>query len=171
MAHVALKGLAARRLRAALTALAIVLGVALVAGTYVLTDSITGAFSSIYQNIYQGTDATVTGRSAIGTGGANAFSATAPAFSQSLLARVRALPDVRVAAGDVSGSVQLIQHGKAISFGGAPTIGSSVDPAEPRFSALRLVSGRWPGVNQVVVDTSTASRKGLHAGQLIGVQG
>ncbi len=41
------------------------LGVALMAGTFVLTDSITGAFSSIFQTIYSGTAATVTGRSAI----------------------------------------------------------------------------------------------------------
>ena len=68
MLRVALRGLSTRRLRSALTALAIVLGVALVAGTFVLTDSITGAFSSIFQTIYSGTDATVTGRSAIDSG-------------------------------------------------------------------------------------------------------
>jgi putative ABC transport system permease protein len=173
MTRVALKGLASRRLRAALTALAIVLGVALVAGTYVLTDSITGAFNTIYQNIYQGTDATVTGRSAIGTsqnGVVGAAGAT-PAFSQTLLPRISSLPDVRLAVGDVSGSVQLIKDGKAISFGGAPTIGSSVDPSKPEFTALRLVSGHWPGPDQVVVDTNTASRKDLHAGDAIGVQG
>jgi putative ABC transport system permease protein len=43
---VALKGLATRKLRAALTALAIVLGVAMVSGSYVLTDSIQKAFHS-----------------------------------------------------------------------------------------------------------------------------
>ena len=68
MVRVALRGLATRRLRAALTAVAIVLGVALVAGTFVLTDSITGAFSSIFSTIYQGTAATVTGRNVIDSG-------------------------------------------------------------------------------------------------------
>ena len=65
MLRVSLRGLATRRLRSALTALAIVLGVALVAGTFVLTDSITGAFNTIFQTIYSNTDATVTGRNAI----------------------------------------------------------------------------------------------------------
>ena len=172
MARVALRGLAARRLRAALTALAIVLGVALVAGTYVLTDSITGAFDTIFQNIYSGTDATVTGRNAIDTGqNGGVGGGSAPAFSESLLTHVQGLPDVRQAVGDVSGSVQLIQNGKAISFGGAPTLGSSVHPSQPQFSALHLVSGRWPGPNEVVVDTNTASKKNLHTGQAIGVQG
>ncbi len=171
MLRVALKGLATRRLRASLTALAIVLGVALVAGTYVLTDSITGAFDSIFTSIYRGTDATVTGRSAIDSSAGAGITGAVPAFSQSVLTRVRGLPDVSEAVGDVSGSVQLIQHGKAISFGGAPTIGSSVNPTHPQFSALRLVSGRWPGPGDVVVDTNTATRKGLQVGDTIGVQG
>lgn len=173
MTRVALKGLSARRLRAALTALAIVLGVALVTGTYVLTDSITGAFTTIYQNIYHGTDASITGRNAIGAGlnGSVGASAAAPSFSQSLLGRIRQLPDVRTAVGDVTGSIQLITRGRAISFGGAPTIGSSVDPSQPGLTALRLVSGHWPGPDQVVVDTNTASRRDLHAGDPIGVQG
>ncbi|MGI9183755.1 MAG: ABC transporter permease [Solirubrobacteraceae bacterium] len=174
MLGVALKGIATRRLRTALTALAIVLGVALVAGTYVLTDSIDHAFGSIFSTVYRGTDATVTGRNAIDTGG-NASGPgggpiSTPSFSQSLLARVQGLPDVRDALGGVSGSPQLIKNGKAIAFGGAPNLGFSVDPSKPQFSSLKLVGGRWPGPNQVVVDTNTASKKNLATGQVIGVQ-
>ena len=173
MLRVALRGLATRRLRAALTAVAIVLGVALVAGTFVLTDSITGAFNSIFSTIYQGTDATVTGRNVIdnkATGGAGA-NGDVPPFSQSLLPRVQALPGVKDAIGDVSGSLQLVKNGKAITSGGAPNLGFSVDPAKPQFSSLRLVSGSWPGPTGVVIDTTTASKKHLHAGDTIGVQG
>jgi len=171
--RVALKGLATRRLRAALTAVAIVLGVALVAGTFVLTDSITGAFNSIFSTIYQGTDATVTGRNVIdssATGGAGA-NGDVPPFSQSLLPRVQGLPGVKQAIGDVSGSLQLVVRGKAITSGGAPNLGFSIDPAKPQFSSLKLVSGAWPGPDGVVIDTTTASKKNLHAGQVVGVQG
>src|SRR5947209_20467404 len=116
MLRVALKGLATRRLRAALTAVAIVLGVALVAGTFVLTDSITGAFNSIFSTIYQGTDATVSGRNVIDSsangGGAGGNNAGVPSFSQGVLAHVQALPTVKDAGGDVSGSVQLVKHGE-----------------------------------------------------------
>ena len=173
MTRVALRGLATRRLRAALTAVAIVLGVALVAGTFVLTDSITGAFNSIFSTIYQGTDATVTGRNVIDTkanGGAGA-NGDVPPFSQSLLARVQSLPGVKDAIGDVSGSLQLVNNGKAITSGGAPNLGFSVDPAKPQFSSLKLVSGSWPGPAAVVIDTTTASKHKLHAGQFVGVQG
>ena len=64
MIRFALKGLGTRKLRTALTAIAIVLGVALVTGTYVLTDSIKGAFNAIFTTIYEGTDATITGQAA-----------------------------------------------------------------------------------------------------------
>jgi putative ABC transport system permease protein len=170
---VALRGLASRRLRAALTALAIVLGVALVAGTFMLTDSITGAFNSIYQTIYHGTDATVTGRSAIDSSanGGTASGGSVPAFSESLLPRVQALPGVKQAVGDVSGIVTLVAGGKAIVSGGAPNLGFSINPSNPQFSSLTLVSGSWPGPDGVVVDTNTASKHNLHAGEQIGVQG
>jgi putative ABC transport system permease protein len=171
--RVALKGLATRRLRAALTAVAIVLGVALVAGTFVLTDSITGAFNSIFSTIYQGTDATVTGRNVIdssATGGAGA-NGDVPPFSQSLLPRLQGLPGVKEAIGDVSGSLQLVVRGKAVTSGGAPNLGFSIDPAKPQFSSLKLVSGAWPGASGVVIDTTTASKHHLHAGQIVGVQG
>jgi len=173
MLRVALKGLATRRLRAVLTALAIVLGVALVAGTYVLTDSITGAFGSIFQTVYRGTDATVTGRSAIASGtgaGGIGGGALTPSFSESVLTRVQRLPDVRDTLGGVSGSPQLVKNGHAIAFGGAPNLGFSVDPSKPEFNSLKLVSGHWPGPSGVVVDTITAARKSLRAGDLIGVQ-
>ena len=68
MLKVAVKGLATRRLRAVLTALAIVLGVALVAGTYVLTDSLHSDLGNVYQTIYKNTAASITGRNAIDTG-------------------------------------------------------------------------------------------------------
>ena len=176
MTRVALRGLATRRLRAALTAVAIVLGVALVAGTFVLTDSITGAFNSIFQTIYRNTDATVTGRNAIdssangGAGGGNNGNSV-PAFSESLLPRVLALPDVKDAVGDVSGSLQVVVNGKAITSGGAPNLGFSVNPSKPQFSSLKLVSGSWPGPNSVVIDTNTASKKNLHTGETVGIQG
>ena len=64
MTRFALKGILGRKLRTALTALAIVLGVAMVSGTFVLTDSIDDAFNTIFTDVYRGTDATITGKTA-----------------------------------------------------------------------------------------------------------
>ena len=51
MVRFALKGILGRKLRTALTAIAIVLGVAMVAGTFMLTDSIDKAFDSIFTDV------------------------------------------------------------------------------------------------------------------------
>ena len=126
MMRVALSGLLGRKLRTALTAIAIVLGVAMVTGTYVLTDSIKGAFNGIFTEIYRGTDATITGKSAFDLSSDNGT--TAPAFDESLLPRVRALPEVDDAVGGVGGIANLVKDGKVIAFGGAPHLGFSVDP-------------------------------------------
>ena len=168
MIHVALRGMARRKLRTALTAIAIVLGVALITGTYVLTDSIKGAFGGIFTSVYRGTDATVTGKSAFSLSNEN--NTTAPPFGQSLLPKIRRLPDVADAVGGVGGLAHLIVNGKVVHFGGAPNLGFSVDSTRPELNTLRLVDGKWPGANQVVIDEATAHKKDLQVGQTIGVQ-
>jgi putative ABC transport system permease protein len=168
MIHVALRGLARRKLRTALTAIAIVLGVALITGTYVLTDSIKGAFGGIFTSVYRGTDATVTGKSAFSLSNNN--NTTAPPFAQSLLPKIRHLPDVSDAVGGVGGLAHLIVNGKVVAFGGAPNLGFSVDPSRPELNTLKLVDGNWPGRNQIVIDEATVHKKDLKIGQTIGVQ-
>jgi len=167
--RVGLRNLVSRKLRTALTALSIVLGVAMISGTYVLTDSISEAFDSIFTGVYVGTDATISGRAAFDLG---ADSATqAPAFPEELLKSVRALPDVDSAVGGVAGEAQLIgSDGKVIQFGGAPNLGFSVDPSRPEFQSLKLQRGAWPGSGELVVDESTADKKHLEVGDPIGVQ-
>jgi putative ABC transport system permease protein len=165
---IALKGLARRKLRAALTAIAIVLGVALITGTYVLTDSIKGAFGGIFTSVYRGTDATVTGKSAFTL--SNNGTTTAPPFAQSLLPKIRALPDVQDAVGGVGGLAHLIVDGKVVHFGGAPNLGFSVDPTRPALNTLTLVDGKWPGANEIVIDQATAKKEKLAVGETIGVQ-
>ena len=158
-----------RKLRTVLTALAIVLGVAMVTGTFILTDSINQAFSGIFSTVYSGTDATITGKSAFDLSGQNG--ATPPPFRESLLGEVRRLPDVQDAVGGVAGEAHLIgKNGKAIVFGGAPNLGFSVDPTHPAMNSLTLVDGAWPHVGQVVIDQSTASKKDFQVGQSIGIQ-
>jgi putative ABC transport system permease protein len=168
MIHVALRGMARRKLRTALTAIAIVLGVALITGTYVLTDSIKGAFGGIFTSVYRGTDATVTGKSAFDL--SDSGTTTAPPFAESLLPKVRKLPDVADAVGGVGGLAHLIINGKVVHFGGAPNLGFSVDPKRPELNTLTLVDGKWPGANQLVIDQATAQKEHLKVGQQIGVQ-
>jgi putative ABC transport system permease protein len=169
---VAIKGLLGRKLRAALTAFAIVLGVAMVSGTYVLTDTIKHGFDSIFTVAYSTSNAVITGKTAFG-----GSQVLAPAFSDSLLPRVRALPDVQLAVGAVGGGASgdfahlVGRDGKVISVGGAPNLGFSVDPAHDRgLNPLVLVQGRWPSSSHdVVIDVATARHKHYAVGNTIGV--
>jgi putative ABC transport system permease protein len=169
MTRFALKGLLGRKLRTALTAIAIVLGVAMVSGTFVLTDSIDQAFDSIFTDVRQGSNVVVTGKSAFDL--SEGSGSTAPSFDQSLLDKVRELDSVAEAEGSVDGEVQLIgDDGKAIVYGGAPNLGFSIANGDSRFNPLTLVEGAWPGPNEVVVDEATAGKEDFELGERIGVQ-
>ncbi len=170
MIRVALKGLAGRKLRAALTAVAIVLGVAMISGTYVLTDTIQAAFSSVFSTVYRNTDAIVLGNSAIGRDNNNPQ--LPPSFPESLAARVARLPGVAVAQGGITDYAYLVgRDGKVISSPAAPPLAFGVNPhGDPQLNPLTLVSGRFPvGPHEVDIDGHTAAKEGFKVGQTIGV--
>jgi putative ABC transport system permease protein len=170
MTRFALRGLLSRKLRTALTALAIVLGVAMISGTYVLTDSIDAAFDKIFTDIREGSNAVITGKSAFDL--SEGSGVDEPTIDESLLERVQELPGVAEAEGSVdSDQTQLIdEEGDAIVYGGAPNLGFSIaDPNSP-FNPLTLVEGEWPGPGEVVVDKETAAKEDLEVGGTIGVQ-
>lgn len=170
MTQVALRGLLGRKLRAFLTAFAIVIGVAMVSGTFVLTDTIKAAFSTVFTTVYRNADAVITGRSAISSDNTG-NTPTTPSLPASLLNRVRALPEVAQASGSISDTAQLIgRDGKVISSGGAPGLAFSYSPDGQRFNPLTLTSGRFPsGPGEIDIDSSTASKHGYKVGQQIGV--
>ena len=144
MTRVALRGLLGRKLRAALTAFAIVIGVAMVSGTFVLTDTIKAAFSTVFTTVYRNTDAVVTGKSAISSNN-NGNAPTTPSLPASLLTKVRALPQVAQASGSISDSAQLVgRDGKVISSGGAPGLAFSYSPEGERFNPLTLDQRQVP---------------------------
>ena len=170
MTQVALRGLLGRKLRAALTAFAIVLGVAMVSGTFVLTDTIKAAFNTVFTTVYQNTDAVITGKSAISSSN-NGNAPTTPSLPASLLTQVQALPSVQLASGGISDTAQLVgRNGKVISSGGAPGLAFSYSPAGQPFNPLTVTSGRFPsGPNEIAIDASTASKHNYKVGDEIGV--
>jgi putative ABC transport system permease protein len=167
---VALKGLLGRKMRASLTAVSIVLGVAMISGTYVLTDTIKAAFGTVFTQVYKNTDAVITGKSAIGGSANNGV--VLPSLPQTLLTRVRALPGVAVAEGGIADEAKLVNHdNKVISRGGAPNLAFSVDPrGDQRFNPLVLTEGHWPnGAHEIAIDTKTAGASHFAIGDEIGV--
>ena len=171
MIKVAFRGLAGRKLRAALTAIAIVLGVAMISGTYILTDTIDRAFTTLFTESYAGTDAVVTGRGlAISIDGEKPPS---PPIDASVLETVRGVEGVALATGtviDERNTKILTPEGKAVSSEGSPTFGFGVDtaPELDRFNPLNVLEGRWPATaDEVVIDVGTADDHGYELGDSV----
>jgi putative ABC transport system permease protein len=172
MIRFALKSLAGRKLRTTLTAFAIVLGVAMMSGSYVLTDTIDSAFDAIFVDSYAGTDAVVTGKEP--GFGFEGESAQAPPIPEATLERVRAIDGVELATGSVQDfrTKLLRPDGEEIDTGGAPSFAFGIDttPEYARFNPLNLVEGRWPsGGNEIAVDVGVADDEDLSLGDRIGV--
>src|SRR3712207_8382464 len=141
MTAVALKGLLRRKVRALLTALAVVIGVTMVSGTLVLTDTIQKGFDGIFTASYEQTDAVIAGQEIVK--GSQSGAATVP---ESLLAQVRALPEVAAAGGTISplasNKAEIFDRdGKPVGSAGAPQFGLGNDASQPQFSPLKLTTG------------------------------
>ena len=171
MSRLTLRALAARPLRTALTMLAIVLGVAMVAAAFTVTDTMRTAADSLSAAAYDGTDAVVTGRTAFATTASNEWQVDKPKVPADVLERVRALPEVGVAVGDVTD-----QHTKVIGadgkpIGEGPYFGVGYDAraaGSERVNPFRLTAGRWAaGPGEVVLDLGTAEKRGVGVGDTV----
>ena len=166
MTKVALRGIGARKMRAFTTWLAIFLGVALVAGTYVLTDTINRSFEEIFTESLKGTDVAISARTDVET-----QDATPPAFSASLLARVKKVDGVEAATGSVFASGKFVDaKGDPIGNSFAPNFISSLNT--PRFESLSYVDGRKPRTeSEASLDTQTADTGHLKVGDELHLAG
>jgi putative ABC transport system permease protein len=162
-----LRGFAERRLRALLTGLAIALGVALMAGTYILTDTINHSFAGIFGTAYRGTSVVVTERERLGKESGPQTSV----LDEETLAKVRSVSGVAAASGGIFETVAfLTPGGKRLAGGHAPSFVSG--RRSPRFESFKAVDGRLPtGPGEVAVDEATAKRNKLKLGEQIVIAG
>ncbi len=165
MIRLSLRDLWSRKLRTVLTMLAIVLGVAMIAGTYVITDQINDGFHNIFAKAAVGTDVNITHKAAFS--GQDLF-ASGGALPVALLDQVRAVKGVADAAGTVEGSGAVVVNGKSVNTGGAPTLVFSASP--PRFSRSKYVAGAAPTRDgTVAINAKLATDKHLMVGDTIGL--
>jgi putative ABC transport system permease protein len=164
MGKLALRGLAARKLRAALTAVAVILGVALVSGTYVLTDTMNASFAEIFRTANAGTDVIVSREEAV-----ESETNAPPPMPASVLDEVRRVDGVASAAGSIFELADVFdEDGERIGSQGAPSFVASVQP-EP-FETLTYPEGRAPRRDdEVAVLEVTAERDGFGIGDVIQV--
>jgi putative ABC transport system permease protein len=162
MTAITLRGLWARKLRAGLTALAVVLGVMMISGTYVFTDTINHSFDRIFDTANKGVDVKVVPHKTIDT-----QEIQQPPFSESLLPKVRSAKGVAKADGGVNDVATVFdKNGKRLNKGGAPALMFSSSP-EP-FNPLTYVQGHAPAsANEVTLDQHTADDHGFKIGQTV----
>src|SRR5215208_2169229 len=166
MTKLVLRGLAARKVRALLTALAVLLGVAMVSGSYVLTDTINESFQRIFEQGEKGVAVEVTPHENV-----KQPEEEPPPFPDALLQRVREVDGVKIAVGGIFARGSIIgKNGKPISTHGAPNFISSVVPKS--MSPFNYVQGGPPVRDgEVALDKFTAERHKFRLGDRIGIAG
>jgi putative ABC transport system permease protein len=167
MARLVLRGFLQRKLRVLLTGVAIALGVALMAGTYVLTDTINQSFAGIFRTASQGDDVVVSPTETLG----RETRAQESPITEAMLAKVRSVAGVAEAAGGIfTPGTFLDIHRKRLTTGGAPAFIAGELPK--RFESFSPVDGRFPAnASEVAIDEATAARAHLRVGQQMLVAG
>lgn len=161
MWRIAVKSLLNHKRRLFGTVSAVVLGVAFLAGTLVLTDTMRASFDNIFANVNAGTDAVVRSARTLSAGGVQ----ESGGVPESLIATLSEQPDVAAAAGTIQGVGQLIGlDGKPIGGNGPPTLaGNWVD--NQVLNPYRIVQGHAPAAHgQIVVDQTTAQKANFTIG-------
>lgn len=167
MPRLTFRNLWSHKWRSLMTALAVIFGITLVAGTYVLTDTTNQAFDQIFTESIAGTDVVVNAKSKV-----DQPNGETPAFPASNLKKVRQVPGVAEAAGTIFSTGAILDgKGDSIGSGFAPQFISSELP--PRFETLDYVEGRKPDrPDEASIDQASADRAGIKLGdtiQLIGI--
>jgi putative ABC transport system permease protein len=165
MLKTALRNLLAHRVRLFTTGLAVALGVAFIAGTLVLTDTITKTFDDLFTDALADTDAMV--RAEASFEDPNGFGDLRGRVDASLVDEVADVEGVAVASGDVWGFAQVVdKEGEPVGNPGAgpPTFGVNW-PESEELNTWTLVEGRAPrGERDVVLDKGVADDAGYTIG-------
>jgi len=164
--RLALKSLWARKVRALTTTLAVFIGVALVAGSYILTDTIDAAFGDIFSESLKGTDVVITSKDIV-----EQDSGETPDFSARLLGPVKRVPGVALASGAIFTPGGFFdEQNDAIGAKFAPKFIASVLPG--RLESLTYVDGGPPKTaSEATIDKAAADDAGLQIGDRLKISG
>jgi putative ABC transport system permease protein len=165
---VTLRGLRAHKVRFLATALAVLLGVAFMAGTQVFTDTFSRSFDQIFVNVDKGIDAVVRSKVVVKTN----FGDQRSRVDESLVTTLGQVHGVAEAAGVVSGNIRILDRsGKAMGDAntGPPTLGLNWI-TDPELNQWHIVDGHPPtDANQVVLDKASAEAAHYRVGDQVGL--
>ncbi|MYA26073.1 MAG: ABC transporter permease [Acidimicrobiales bacterium] len=153
MLRLGIKSLLAHKVRFALTASTIIIGVAFVVAAFVTADSLRSGFDQLAEDINTGTDYTVRGELPFG----EITEAVAPAVPADLVDDIAAVDGVEIAKGGlfVDGVIPVDGSGEAVTTFGPPVAGTNWLEDES-LSQFYLMEGRWPlGGGEFAIDITT----------------
>ena len=161
-----IRSLLARKRRLFTTALAVTLGVAFMAGTLVLSDTIGKTFDDLFGDAYANTDVVVRQEAAFEGIAGGETAAQRGRVDAALVGRLRSVKGVVVAEGTIFGYARLVDSdGEPIGNPemGAPTLGTAWSDTE--LNPFKLVEGQGPKAeNEVVIDRYSATNGKLAVG-------
>jgi putative ABC transport system permease protein len=165
LVSVAVKSLWARKLRALGTTVAVFVGVSLIAGTYVITDTINKAFDEIFTDSLKGTAVVITNEQPV-TQEQN----TSTSFPAGILKKVRDVPGVTLASGSIFTGGGIFNGDEQVGSQFAPKFISSVLPQQ--IETLKTVDGHPPtNAQEATLDKAAADEAGLSVGDPIRIAG
>ncbi|MFI6547674.1 ABC transporter permease [Streptomyces prunicolor] len=162
-ARLSMSSLRAHKRRFAGTFLAVFLGVAFLAGTLVMGDTLRANFDTMFGDATSGTDAVVRSADAITTPGES--EGVRQPVSTALLKTIGQVPGVAAAAPSIQGAGQLVgANGEAIGGKGPPTLAGNWI-TDPKLNPYRLAEGRTPASpGEVVINRGAADKGHLKIG-------
>jgi putative ABC transport system permease protein len=162
LTSLSLKSLWARKVRALATSFAVIVGVAFVAGSYILSDTIFAAFDEIFSESLSGTSVVVTAQNPV-----EQDNGEVPTISAGLLPRIQRTPGVKLAAGAIFTPGGFFDsEGEKIGNKFAPKFISSTLPGQ--LESLNYVDGHRPrGPTEASIDKAAAESSDLKLGEEI----
>ncbi|MFE3988687.1 ABC transporter permease [Nocardia tengchongensis] len=155
MRKVALRNLAAHKVRLVLTVLSVVLGTAFISGSFIFTDTLQSTFDGIFAGQAKGVDVRVQpkGQQSLGV-------------PDDVVTKISHMDGVKTVAPSVNGPVVLLKDGHAVQTGGAPTFGQSYLPPEKSVAEPeKYIDGTPPAKpGEIAINNGGADRAGLKVG-------
>jgi putative ABC transport system permease protein len=168
MLRATLKSLLARKLRLVLSGLAVVLGVMFVAGAFVVTDTLSRSFDTVFADAFSQTDVSVSAKPKVALSEMEGEQVQPP-FPAAVAEQVAAVGGVAAATGLASadGARVIGADGKVLTSMGPPRLGGNWTGED---GLVQLRQGRGPRADdEIVVNAYVAKQAGLRVGDRVGV--
>ena len=167
MLKVTLRGLMAHKVRLIATAVSVLLGVAFMSGTQVLTSSVSASFDKVFADVYASIDVVVRSTNEVDT----PFGPERTRISEAVLPTLVGVPGVEAAEGQVVGQIRVLDKDNQplVSAQGPPNFGLNW-LTSPALNGWTIVDGASPvAANDIVLDAKSAKDGKYAVGDTVNV--